>query len=35
MAAQSCTCSTDANAEKELEFLRTEPIRLILTFYGE
>ena len=32
MAAQSCTCSTDANAAKELNFLGTESVRLILTF---
>ena len=35
MAAQSCTNSTNANAEKELNFLGTEPTRLILTFGGE
>ena len=32
MAAQSCAFSTDANAEKETEFSRTGPIRLITTF---
>ena len=36
MAAQSSTCSTDANAEKELIFFfGTEPIRLIVAFDGE
>ena len=35
MAAQSCICSTDANAEKEVNFLGTEPSRLILTFDGK
>ena len=34
-AAQSCTFPNDATAEKELIFLGTEPIRLILTFDGE
>ena len=34
-ATQSCTFSTDANAEKERFFKRTEPIRLILTFDNE
>ena len=35
MAPQSCTFSTDANAEKERNFLGTEPIRLELTFDDE
>ena len=35
MAAQSCTFSTDANAEEEPNFLRTESIRLMLTFDDE
>ena len=34
MAAQSCTCSTDADAEKGQFFLGTEPVRLMLTFDG-
>ena len=35
MVAQTCTCSTDANANRVPILLGTEPIRLIVTFNGE